>query len=90
MGDTSASPFHCYNILVEHILEPDQENVKEILQQGILPSVLELYVLVSDYFNNNVEASTLLFQCSISHLILNMKLCLLFHFCNANPYGVFS
>lgn len=58
-GDTSASPFHCYGVLAEHILEPDQETVKEILQRGLMPSVPELYDLVSDYFNNSAEASKL-------------------------------
>lgn len=59
IGETSASPFHQYGVLAEHILEPDQEAVKDILQRGLLSSVPELYDLVSDYFNNSAEASKL-------------------------------
>ncbi|XP_057823591.1 UPF0496 protein At3g49070 [Cryptomeria japonica] len=53
---SSSSPFHCYGVLAEHILEPDEESVKAILQRGLTP---ELNILVADYFHNSAEASKL-------------------------------
>eukprot|EP01018_Ginkgo_biloba_P018518 Gb_00671 [translate_table: standard] len=56
---SSASPFHSYGILADHLLEPDQDAVRSILEQGILSKIPELYDLICDYFNNSAEASKL-------------------------------